>query len=118
MTWRTVYLCSQAHLSFKDNYLAVRGEDAQYVHLSEIHTIIIDSNLITCSVYLLNEIAKRKIKLIICDSRHNPSMEMMPYYGSFDTARMVEKEISWKKETCDHIYFMSTIWKYLVLIQS
>lgn len=100
MSWRTVYISSQSHLSFKNNYLVVRSEDIKQIHLSEIHTIIIDNNMTSVSIYLLNELRKAKIKVIICDEKHNPSMELVPYYGAYDTSKMIEKEADWQLENC------------------
>ena len=48
--------------------------------------------------YLMNELANNKIKLIICDEKHNPSCELMPYYGSFNTAKKIAKQSKWTNE--------------------
>lgn len=104
MSWRTVYISSQAHLSYKNNFLVIRGEDTKQVHISEINTIIIDSNTSTISTYLLNELVNNKIKIIFCDEKHNPSMEMVPYNNSFESSRIVLTQTKWAESQCDELW--------------
>ena len=98
MSFRTVVITQKAKLSYKDNFMLVQGEELKMVHLSEINTIIVESNLVQISAYLLNQIAKNKIKLIICDERHNPTAEMVPYYANFNTSKKVIQQAKWSDE--------------------
>lgn len=104
MSWRTVYISSQSHLSYKNNFLVIRGEDTKQVHISEINTIIIDSNTSTISTYLLNELVNNKIKVIFCNQKHNPSMEMAPYNNSFESSRIVLAQTKWGESQCDELW--------------
>ena len=108
MSWRIIYVTSHCHLSYKNGFVTFRGEEVKQIHISEIHTLIIDSNMVTISTYLLNELIESKIKVIICNEKHHPNMELMPYYGSFDSSKMISKEMIWKKEDCDKL------WKYII----
>ena len=76
----------------------ITGEDVKMVHLSEINTIIVESNMVQISAYLLNQIAKNKIKLIVCDERHNPTAEMVPYYANFNTSKRAIQQAKWLDE--------------------
>lgn len=98
MSFRTVVITQKAKLSYKDNFMLVQGEELKMVHLSEINTIIVESNLVQISAYLLNQIAKNKIKLIVCDERHNPTAEMVPYYANFNTSKKVIQQAKWSDE--------------------
>lgn len=98
MSFRTVVITQKAKLSYKDNFMLVQGEELKMVHLSEINTIIVESNLVQISAYLLNQIAKNKIKLIVCDERHNPTAEMVPYYVNFNTSKKVIQQAKWSDE--------------------
>ena len=101
MGWRTVVVSKNCKLSYKNDYLIVRSEDLKMIHLSEINTIIIENGMASITSYLINELANKKIKLIICDEKHNPSCEMMPYYGSFNTSKKIMNQVNWKKEKKD-----------------
>ena len=98
MSFRTIIITQKAKLSYKDNFMMITGEDVKMVHLSEINTIIVESNMVQISAYLLNQIAKNKIKLIVCDERHNPTAEMVPYYANFNTSKRAIQQAKWLDE--------------------
>ncbi len=108
MGWRTVVITKNCKLSYKNEFLIIRSEDLQTIHLSEITSIIIENCMASITSYLLNEIINHKIKLIICDEKHNPSGELMPYYGSFNTYRKIVSQTEWTKER------KGIAWKYIV----
>lgn len=116
MSWRTVYISSSAHLSFKNNHLVVRTEDVTMIHLSEIHSIIVESLEVTISSYLIKELNKYKVKLIFCDEKHNPVSELISYYGAFNASKMIDKSLSWTKEYCDDLW--AIIVRYKIKYQS
>ena len=95
MGWRTVVVSKNCKLSYKNDYLVIRSEKLQMIHLSEINSIIIENGMASITSYLINELANHKIKLIICDEKHNPSCEMMPYYGSFNTSKKILLQSKW-----------------------
>ena len=97
MGWRTVVVSKNCKLSYKNDYLIIRSEDLQMIHLSEIDTIIVENGMVSITSYLINELAQNKIKIIFCDEKHNPSCEMMPYYGSFNTSKKVTIQSKWKE---------------------
>lgn len=68
------------------------------IHLSEINTIIVENGMVSITSYLINELAQQKIKIIFCDEKHNPSCEVMPYYGSFNTSKKIINQTNWSKE--------------------
>jgi len=96
--WRTVIVNKNCKLSYKNDYLVIRSEELQMVHLSEINTIIVENGMVSITSYLINELAQQKIKIIFCDEKHNPSCEMMPYYGSFNTSKKIVNQTNWSKE--------------------
>lgn len=101
MGWRTVVVNKNCKLSYKNDYLIIRSEELQMIHLSEINTIIVENGMVSITSYLINELANQKIKIIFCDEKRNPSCEMTPYYGSFNTSKKILNQIAWKKERKD-----------------
>lgn len=97
MSWRTVVVTNRCKLSYKNNYLIIRNEENNMIHLSEIGTIIINSTLVSITTYLLAELAKRKIKVVFCDEKRNPISELIPLYGSHNTSKRVMSQTSWHK---------------------
>ncbi len=108
MTWRTVVVTNRCKLSYKNNYLIIRNEENNMIHLSEIGTIIIDSTLVSITTYLLAELVQRKIKILFCDEKRNPISELIPIYGSHNTSKRV------LNQTCWDTAVKSTIWSKII----
>ena len=66
------------------------------IHLGEISTVLIESTAVSITTSLLSELMKKKIKVIFCDEKRNPSSELIGYYGSHDTSNKVRKQIQAK----------------------
>lgn len=99
MSWRTVVISRSAKLDYKLDYLVVRQQEITRIHLSEISILMIESTAVSVTAVLLNELTRRKIKVIFCDEKRNPSSELIPYYGSHDTSAKVRKQTEWTEET-------------------
>lgn len=97
MGWRTVVVNKNCKLSYKNDYLIIRSEELQMIHLSEINSIIVENGMVSITSYLINELAQKKIKIVFCDEKHNPSCEMMPYYGAFNTSKKILNQVKWNK---------------------
>ena len=53
--------------------MVVRKEDdTSKVHLSEISSVVFETQQVYISAYLLSELAKAKVPLVISDEKHNP----------------------------------------------
>ena len=98
MTWRTVVIENKAKLSYKNDYLIVRGEKIKTIHLSEISTIIIDNTAVTLTSYLISELLDRKIKLVFCDHQRNPQGEVLPYYGCHNSSKKIQEQLNWDSQ--------------------
>lgn len=104
MGWRTVVVNKNCKLSYKNDYLVIRSETLQMIHLSEINLIIVENGMVSITSYLINELINNKIKLIFCDEKHNPAGEVMSYYGSFNTSKKILNQIKWEKEKKDAVW--------------
>ena len=105
MSFRTVVINSQAKLNYKNRYLVVKkGLDENYIHLSEIDTIIVDSISVSISTYLLKELSDNKINLIFCDEKHNPFGEITSYYMKHNSSKQIKKQMDWKNKNKDLLW--------------
>lgn len=86
MSWRTVVISSSAKLDYQMGYLIVRNQDVVKIHISEISILMIETTSVSLTAALLCELTKKKIKVVFCDEKRNPSSELIPYYGSHDTS--------------------------------
>ena len=95
MSWRIIVISKRAKLDLQLGYMVVRSEEVTKVVLSEISTILIESTAVSLTTSLLAELTRRKIKVIFCDEKKNPSSELIGYYGSHDTSNKIRKPVSY-----------------------
>lgn len=93
-----------AKLDLQLGFLLIRSEDTKKIHLSEIGTLIVESTAVSLTASLLAELVKKKIKVIFCDEKRNPSSELIGYYGSHDTSNKLRKQIAWKEKTKEAVW--------------
>ena len=104
MTWRTIVIFKRAKLDYQLGYMVVRNEKVTKIHLGEISTVLIESTAVSITTSLLAELTKKKIKVIFCDEKRNPSSELIGYYGSHDTSNKVRKQIQWNSNIKDAVW--------------
>lgn len=104
MSWRTVVITSRCKLDLSMGYLEVRTEETKKIHLSEIHTLIVESTAVSLTAGLLCELANRKIKVIFCDERRNPQTELTPYNGTVDTPAKIRQQMRWTVSAKEQVW--------------
>lgn len=77
--------------SYKGGYMVVTQDESgtNRFHLSEIEPVVLQTRQFYLSAYLLSELAKAKIPLIVSDDKRNPVAELLPLYGSHNTSKRV-----------------------------
>lgn len=108
MSFRTVIISERSKLDYRMNYLEIRNDRIQKIHLDEIEVLIIENPAISLTGCLLEACAEKKIKVIFCDSKHNPQSELISYYGSHDCSRKLKKQIGWDTD------IKSLVWTKIV----
>lgn len=104
MSWRTVVISSRCKLDLKMGYMVVRGDEIRRIYLDEIALLLIENPAVSMTGYLLSALMERKVKVIFCDSKHNPQSELLPYYGCHDTSRKIFRQISWTEDVCGAVW--------------
>lgn len=98
MSWRTVVVSSSAKLDYQMGYLVVRKDTTVKVHLNEISILLIETTAVSMTTALISELVKKKIKVIFCDEKRNPTAELISCYGSHDTSAKLRRQIAWSEE--------------------
>lgn len=76
--------------------MVVRKEDdTAKVHLSEISSIILQTEQVYLSAYLLAELAKSKISLVVSDEKCSPVGQYLPLYGAHNTSKRILEQLEW-----------------------
>lgn len=104
MSWRTIVITKRAKLDLQLGFMVVRGEHTTKVALNEIAVVLIESTAVSLTTSLLEELTKRKVKVIFCDEKRNPSSELVSYYGSHDTSNKIRKQIAWRQNTKEAVW--------------
>lgn len=98
MSWRTVVISNSAKLDYQMGFMIVRQSEITKIHLSEMALLLIESTAVSITSALLAELTKKKIKVIFCDEKRNPSTELIPFYGSHDTSAKIRTQAEWGKD--------------------
>ena len=109
MSWRTVVISKRAKLDLQMGYMVVRGEETVKIHLGEVGTLLVESTAVSLTVSLLSELTRRKVKVIFCDEKRNPSSELVSLYGSHDTS----KEAVWTEIVTEKIRKQKELLEFL-----
>ncbi len=76
--------------------MVVRKEDdTAKVHLSEVSSIVLQTEQVYLSAYLLAELAKSKISLVVSDEKCNPVGQYLPLYGAHNTSKRIVEQLDW-----------------------
>lgn len=108
MSWRTVVIASSAKLDYQLGFLVIRKEDTVKIHLGEISMLIVENTSVSLTAALLSELTKKKIKVIFCDKKRNPSSELVSYYGCHDTSSKIRRQLNWTEDA------KASIWTNIV----
>ncbi|MEG1905943.1 MAG: type II CRISPR-associated endonuclease Cas1 [Gordonibacter sp.] len=96
LAFRTVFIESQCRCSYQSGYLVVRKTDAtSKIHLSEISSIVLQNTQVYLSAYLLAELAKGKISLVVADEKCNPIGQYLPLYVAHNASKRVAEQLEW-----------------------
>lgn len=94
--FRNIVISSPCKLQYKGGYMVVRREDdTAKVHLSEISSVVLQTNQVFVSAYLLSELAKAKVAFVVSDEKRDPIGQNLPLYGAHNTSKRIAEQLEW-----------------------
>lgn len=109
MSWRSIFITKRSKLDLRMNHLVVRSDDlTTKIHLGEIDLLMIESTQVSLTTALLSELTKQKIRVVVCDEKHNPISELLPYYGCHDCSKRIVIQQNWDED------YKKELWKQIV----
>lgn len=72
-----------------------KEDDTVKVHLSEVSSVVLQTNQVYISAYLLSELSKAKISLVVSDEKRNPIGQYLPLYGAHNTSKRIGEQLEW-----------------------
>lgn len=108
MGFRTVVIKNRAKVDLNLGYLVCRGEEEVKIFIPEISVLILESTAISITSAVISELVKNGVKLIFCDEKHNPESELLPYYGTYNSFGVLQRQLAWTIENQERV------WTYIV----
>lgn len=93
-----VVISTRCKLDYSMNYMVIRGEDTKRILLDEMAVLIVENNAVSMTGCLLSALGEKKIKVILCDSKRNPQLDLIPLYGAHNDSRRIREQILWNNE--------------------
>lgn len=104
MSWRTVIISRRCKLDYKTGYLVIRSENVQRVYLDEVALLMIENPAVSFTGCLMAALTEKKIKVIFCNTQHDPVAELCPYHGSHDSSQRIRWQIAWQKSAKEQVW--------------
>lgn len=98
MGWRVVVVGTRSKLELKMNYLVIRNDTIKRIHLDEISVLIVENTGCTMTAALLEALWKKKINIVFCDAKRNPSAQLLPFSARFESNSQLFIQINWDEE--------------------
>ncbi len=110
MSWRTILITKPCKLSFKNNQLIYQpqNDDELQVPLEDIGAIVIDTEQVNITGYLLSEIANNRIVILTTDATHTPNGIFLPYMQYYKNAETAFLQKDWSEP------FKKRVWQKIV----
>ena len=85
-----------------------KEDDTVKIHLSEISSVVLQTNQVYISAYLLSELAKAKISFVVSDEKRNPIGQYLPLYGAHNASKRISEQLGWSEPA------KKRVWKRVV----
>lgn len=108
MSWRTVIISTQSKLDYKMGYMVVRGMETHRILIDEIAILLIENPAVSLTGCLIEALIEKKVKVIFCDSKRNPTAELVPHHGSHDSSEKIRQQMKWSDD------IKAIIWREII----
>lgn len=81
-----------------------KEDDTRKILLKDISSVVLQTNQAFLSAYLLSELAKEKISLVISDEKQNPVGQYLPLYGAHNSSKRIQEQLEWTEPTKKRVW--------------
>lgn len=107
--FRTIYVVQGEKITVKDNWLVISVcETEKKIPLEDIQTIVLDNPHTMVSLYSLNALANSGANIIICDSKHMPSCNVLSFTNHYSPYGVLKKQLALTNE------FKGMLWQKII----
>lgn len=101
MIKKTLCFSNRAYLCCRNRQLIIRmddpetGKPAEYSRpIEDIGVVVVESDQVTLSSYLISALLENKVALIMCDNKHMPAGLMLPIVGNTEQSERFDSQIA------------------------
>lgn len=103
--WQTLIIESPSKLRINNNFLEVDSDKGtKLVPMHQLKMVIVQTQRCSLSVPLINALAYNGVKLVICDSKHNPSCELICGESTYYKPGNILRQAKWDNAKKDFIW--------------
>ena len=85
-------------------YMVCRAEKETRILLDEISLLLIENPQVCLTSALLSELMNHKIRVVVCDTAHNPQGELEPYCSCSDAPEKLLRQLNWPQAIRDETW--------------
>ena len=97
MGWRTVVVDSKSKVSYRGGYIVIKKDKDVLVHIAEIDVLVLSSPQVSFTGMAMAELLKAKVKVILCDEKHNPLGEVMGCRDYYRSSKRLMEQTQWNE---------------------
>ena len=96
MIARTLCFSSRGKMSLRNEQLLWEGEDGstRTVPIEDVGFVILETDRIKLTSSLLRFLADKNVAVVVCDSSHTPSAQLVPYAANSTAAETIEAQLA------------------------
>lgn len=100
MGWRILYIEEAISVKlYLDNIRIEKETGFLTIPLSDIHTIVIDNQMISITIPLIVKCSEYNINLVVCSIEHMPKASVISFNGNYQAPLILKKQIMWDEIT-------------------
>lgn len=100
MGWRILYIEEAISVKlYLDNIRIEKETGFLTIPLLDIHTIVIDNQMISITIPLIVKCSEYNINLVVCSIEHMPKASVISFNGNYQTPLILKKQIMWDEIT-------------------
>lgn len=97
MGWRTVVVDSRSKVGYRGGYVVIKKDKDVLVHIAEIDVLVLASPQVSFTGMAMTELLKAKVKVILCDEKHNPIGELMGHRDYYRSSKRLMEQTQWSE---------------------
>ena len=93
MAFYNLFVGNEAYISVKNNQLKLKNtEKEESFPIEDINSILVENLQSYISVYTLSKLAENKVVVYICDEKHLPVAQLLPFYSHFSQSKIFKSQ--------------------------